>query len=168
MHIIELHNTHVKYQLVDMVPSQVRIFMTFFFCGIGIYAYVKNVPFQVKLRSYRTIQQHNPMICCNLQVLFRRMKLEQIGSLPTMGYNKEEIIFNQIQKLIATNNKNKSGRRGPKVSNSTLNGGKTSPTYKKISGFSNRLVWLFIWWKIKITEYNMANLRQLMSSPCLY
>ena len=50
-----------------------------FSSGFGIYAYVKNVPVQVKLFSYGTIQQNNVQFA----LIYGRMKIEQINMEPT-------------------------------------------------------------------------------------
>ena len=86
-----------------------------------MYAYVKNVPIQVKLRSYYTIQQ---LFTSNAKIDNNTVISKRDDGAYHMD-NKN--IFIQHKKLIAINNNNKSGQRGAKVPDSTINGGKSYP-----------------------------------------
>ena len=91
----------------------------------NVYTYVKNELVQVKLRSYRTIQQ----------IFTSKAKIDNMVSqirtmMPTVWTLKN--ISNQNKKLIAINNNNKSGRRGAHVLDSTIINGEKSYLLVKV------------------------------------
>ena len=75
-----------------------------------MYVYVKNLPGQVKLQLYRSTI-YSAIIHKYCIVFGRRLKIKRIKSLPTSWYNKVEIFYNQIQKLIAINDCSKNIRK---------------------------------------------------------